>query len=54
MMRMTKLKKRTSNDVKEDRGVGKAASSLVIYMDTWIPLGKLRMGRNIFRTLGYE
>jgi len=41
--------------LQEGRRVGKAASSLVIYLDKPLPEGrKLRMGFKIFRTTNYR
>lgn len=41
--------------LREDRGTGKLASSLVIYLNKNIdPNQGLRMGRRVFRTTGYD
>ncbi|KAF8455010.1 hypothetical protein BGX38DRAFT_1267618 [Terfezia claveryi] len=40
--------------LQEGRRLGKAASSLVIYLTTPVSPGKLRMGRKCFRTTSYE
>ena len=40
--------------LKEGRRLGKAFSSLVVYLQTPTTLGKIRMGGNFFRTTAYE